>query len=117
MSLLDTQPATADPDRASSARRQTLAVLTVVGASVMDLLDGTIVSIAGPALRRDIGASASALQWIMAGYTLAFAAMLITGARLGDVFGRKRMFLIGIAGFVASSVLCSAALSPQMLIA
>lgn len=117
MSLLDTQPATAAPAQASSARRQTLAVLTVVGASVMDLLDGTIVSIAGPALRRDIGASASALQWILAGYTLAFAAALITGARLGDVFGRKRMFLTGIAGFVASSVLCSAAVNPQMLIA
>ena len=92
-------------------------MLTVVGASMMDLLDSTIVNIAGPALRHDIGASTSALQWIVAGYTLAFASMLITGARLGDVLGRKRMFLTGMAGFVASSVLCSAAINAQMLIA
>jgi EmrB/QacA subfamily drug resistance transporter len=123
MSLLDTTtagPSTAAGSPAAAqvpSRRQLLAVLTVVGASVMDLLDGTIVNIAGPALRRDIGASASALQWIVAGYTLAFAATLITGARLGDVYGRKRMFLTGVAGFVASSALCSAAVNPQMLIA
>jgi EmrB/QacA subfamily drug resistance transporter len=114
MSLLDTKPAAA---AVFSGRRRTFALLTVVGASVMDMLDGTIVSIAGPALRHDIGASASALQWIMAGYTLAFAAGLITGGRLGDVLGRKRLFLIGVAGFVASSAVCSAAVNPQMLIA
>jgi EmrB/QacA subfamily drug resistance transporter len=94
-----------------------LGLLTVIGASVMDLLDGTIVNVAGPSLRSDIGASASALQWIVAGYTLAFASMLITGARLGDVLGRKRVFLAGIAGFVVSSVACSLAVNAPMLIA
>ncbi len=131
MSVLDTRttatapapsPAVpASPAAAAAAakaeRWQLLAMFTIVGASVMDLLDSTIVNVAGPALRRDIGASASALQWIVAGYTLAFACMLITGARLGDVLGRKRMFLAGVAGFIASSVLCSAAVSAQMLIA
>lgn len=95
---------------------QTLALLTIVGSSVMDLLDSTIVNIAGPALRQDIGASTTSLQWIIAGYTLAFASMLITGARLGDVFGRKRMFLAGVAGFVTSSLLCSVAANTQILI-
>src|SRR5271156_2896189 len=112
MSLLDTKPA-GTATAAYSGRRRTFALLAVVGASAMDMLDGTIVSIAGPALRHDIGASASALQWIMAGYTLAFAAVLISGGRLGDVLGRKRVFLIGMAGFVASSALCSAAVDPQ----
>ncbi len=107
----------AAPASAQGERRLLLAMFTIVGASVMDLLDSTIVNVAGPALRRDIGASSSALQWIVAGYTLAFACMLITGARLGDVLGRKRMFLIGVAGFVTSSVLCSAAVNAQMLIA
>lgn len=119
MSVQDT-PATLKrpaPAPRRDDRWRLLAMLTVVGASVMDLLDSTIVNIAGPALRRDVGASTSALQWIIAGYTLAFASMLITGARLGDVLGRKRMFLTGVAGFVASSVLCSAAVNPQMLIA
>jgi EmrB/QacA subfamily drug resistance transporter len=115
VALLDTR--TKPAHDADAGKRRTLALLTVVGASVMDLLDSTIVNVAGPSLRSDIGASASALQWIVAGYTLAFASMLITGARLGDVFGRKRVFLIGIAGFVASSVLCSAAVNGQMLIA
>jgi EmrB/QacA subfamily drug resistance transporter len=107
----------AAPAAARGERQRLLAMFTIVGASVMDLLDSTIVNVAGPALRRDIGASASALQWIVAGYTLAFACMLITGARLGDVLGRKRMFLTGVAGFVTSSVLCSAAVNAQMLIA
>ena len=120
MSVLDTRTTLASAPGPAAGRRErwrVLALLTVVGASVMDLLDSTIVNIAGPALRHDIGASTSALQWIVAGYTLAFASMLITGARLGDVLGRKRMFLTGVAGFVASSVLCSAAVSAQMLIA
>ena len=119
MSVLDTRSKPQRPASAAAAapvpgtgrrdRLRLLAMLTVVGASVMDLLDSTIVNIAGPALRHDIGASTSALQWIVAGYTLAFASMLITGARLGDVLGRKRMFITGVAGFVASSALCSAA--------
>lgn len=109
-------PSAPDGDANRNDRMRMLALLTIVGSSVMDLLDSTIVNIAGPALRQDIGASSTSLQWIIAGYTLAFASMLITGARLGDVLGRKRMFLTGVAGFVASSVLCSAAMNAQLLI-
>jgi EmrB/QacA subfamily drug resistance transporter len=93
-----------------------LALFAIIGADIMDLLDTTIMNIASPVLRTDLGASTSALQWIVAGYTLAFAVMLTTGGRLGDVFGRKRMFLVGISGFLVGSVLCSLAQSSGELI-
>ncbi|MER5929554.1 MFS transporter [Streptomyces sp. NPDC002054] len=86
-------------------------------AAFMDLVDVTIVNIAIPAMRSDLGASTSAIQWITAGYALAFAAGLITGGRLGDIYGRKRLFLIGIAGFTAASLLCGIAANPGMLVA
>ena len=78
-------------------------------ANVMDAMDATIANIAGPSVRQDLGGSASALQWIAAGYTLAFAVLLIAGARLGDIFGRRRVFLIGSAGFTLFSAACAAA--------
>ena len=93
-----------------------LALVAIIGADIMDLLDTTIMNIASPVLRTDLGASTSALQWIVAGYTLAFAVMLTTGGRLGDVFGRKRMFLVGISGFLVGSVLCSLAQTSGELI-
>ncbi|GLV83875.1 MFS transporter [Streptomyces lavendulae subsp. lavendulae] len=83
----------------------------------MDLVDVTIVNIAIPSMRQDFGASTSAIQWITAGYALAFAAGLITGGRLGDIYGRKRLFLIGVAGFTAASLLCGIAADPSMLVA
>jgi EmrB/QacA subfamily drug resistance transporter len=89
----------------------------VISANIMDLMDATIVNVAGPSIRRALGGSASSLQWLPAGYTLAFAVLLITGARLGDMFGRRRLFLIGSAGFTLMSAACSAAPSMAALIA
>ncbi|MGX2995257.1 MFS transporter [Streptomyces sp. JNUCC 64] len=86
-------------------------------AAFMDLVDVTIVNIAIPAIQRDEGATLSHIQWITAGYALAFAAGLITGGRLGDIHGRKRVFLIGMAGFTAASALCGLAANPDMLVA
>ena len=88
----------------------------VIAANIMDLMDATIVNVAGPSLRHALGGSASTLQWLPAGYTLAFAVFLITGARLGDMFGRRRLFLIGSAGFTVMSAACSAAPSMAVLI-
>ncbi|WTL50831.1 MFS transporter [Streptomyces sp. NBC_01497] len=85
-------------------------------AAFMDLVDATIVNVAIPSIERDTGASFGAVQWITAGYALAFAAALITGGRLGDIFGRKRLFLIGISGFTAASALCGLAVNPEMLV-
>ena len=88
----------------------------VIAANIMDLMDATIVNIAGPSIRSALGGSASTLQWLPAGYTLAFAVFLITGARLGDMFGRRRLFLIGSAGFTVMSAACAAAPSMEVLI-
>lgn len=89
----------------------------VIAANIMDLMDATIVNVAGPSIRAALGGSASTLQWLPAGYTLAFAVFLITGARLGDMFGRRRLFLIGSAGFTLMSAACAAAPSMSVLIA
>ena len=89
----------------------------ILAVEVMDLLDGTIVNVALPAIRTSLDASASQLQWIAGGYALTFAIGLVTGARLGDVIGRRRIFLLGVAGFTASSALCTLAWSPASLIA
>jgi len=89
----------------------------VIAANIMDLLDATIVNVAGPSIRTALGGSPSTLQWLPAGYTLAFAVFLITGARLGDMFGRRRLFLIGSAGFTLMSAACAAAPSMEVLIA
>ena len=89
----------------------------VLAANIMDLMDATIVNVAGPSIRPALGGSASTLQWLSAGYTLAFAVFLITGARLGDMFGRRRLFLVGSAGFTVMSAACAAAPSPSVLIA
>ncbi|MFF5446854.1 MFS transporter [Streptomyces sp. NPDC012888] len=109
------------PDAAARAatadRRRWLALAVVMTAAFMDLVDVTIVNIAIPSMKADLGASTSAIQWITAGYALAFAAGLITGGRLGDIYGRKRLFLLGITGFTVASLLCGIAAGPGMLVA
>ncbi|MFF8691629.1 MFS transporter [Streptomyces sp. NPDC015144] len=105
----------ASPD--PSDRRRWFALAIVMTAAFMDLVDVTIVNIAIPSIREDTGASFTSIQWITAGYALAFAAGLITGGRLGDIYGRKRLFLIGIGGFTLASALCGFAVNPEMLVA
>ncbi|MCX4782714.1 MFS transporter [Streptomyces sp. NBC_01264] len=83
----------------------------------MDLLDNTIINVALPSIHQDLGGTYAAVQWIAAGYTLAFALALITGSRLGDVFGRRRLFLTGAAGFTIASALCGISQEPWQLIA
>jgi EmrB/QacA subfamily drug resistance transporter len=112
--IAPTQPAAA-ADQPNRLRWAVLAIVLV--AEVMDLIDGTIVNIAAPAIRHDLGGSSATLQWLGAAYVLAFAVLLITGARLGDLFGRRRLFMIGMAGFTVASALCALATSPVMLIA
>ncbi|MGN5633776.1 MFS transporter [Streptomyces sp. AC154] len=110
-----TAAAAVPPD--ASDRRRWFALAIVMTAAFMDLVDVTIVNIAIPSIQRDTGATFSSIQWITAGYALAFAAGLITGGRLGDIYGRKRLFLIGIGGFTVASALCGFAAGPEMLVA
>jgi EmrB/QacA subfamily drug resistance transporter len=93
-----------------------LGYTAVLAASVMDLLDSTVANVAAPSIRAGLGGSYADLQWIAAGYTLAMAVALLTGGRLGDIFGRKRVLLAGVAGFTLSSMLCAAAQGPSTLI-
>ncbi|MFJ5777882.1 MFS transporter [Streptomyces sp. NPDC093094] len=103
--------------QAPADRRRWFALAIVMTAAFMDLVDVTIVNIAIPSIQQDTGATFSHIQWITAGYALAFAAGLITGGRLGDIHGRKRLFLIGIGGFTLASALCGFATNPDMLVA
>ena len=105
-----TQPAAGNPLR-------WFVFAVVIAANIMDLMDATIVNVAGPSIRVALGGSASTLQWLPAGYTLAFAVFLITGARLGDMFGRRRLFLVGSAGFTVMAAACAVAPSMEVLIA
>ncbi|MEU0697334.1 MFS transporter [Streptomyces niveus] len=112
----DTIPDPVTPS-APGDRRRWLALAVVMTAAFMDLVDVTIVNIAIPSIERDLSATFGAIQWITAGYALAFAAGLITGGRLGDIYGRKRLFLLGITGFTLASALCGFAVNPEMLVA
>jgi EmrB/QacA subfamily drug resistance transporter len=80
------------------------------------MLDSTVVALALPSIRHDVGASASGLQWVMNGYLLAITALVVTAGRLGDMFGRKRLFLAGMCVFALGSVLSGAADDELVLI-
>ena len=97
--------------------RRWLALVVVLVAGFMDLLDATIVNVAVPSIQTDLGAEYAQLEWIVASYVLAFAAVLITGGRLGDIYGRKRLFIVGMGGFTLASAWCGLATGPDMLIA
>lgn len=86
-----------------------LALIALSLAQLMDVLDNTIVNIALPSAQHDLGFSVDNRQWIVTGYALALGSLLLLGGRLADLFGRKRMFLIGVAGFVVASAVGGAA--------
>ncbi|WP_241524834.1 MFS transporter [Streptomyces barkulensis] len=92
------------------------ALLVLLVSAFMDLLDGTIANVAAPSMQRELGAGYSAIQWILVGYQLAFALLLILGGRLGDIFGRKKVFLIGVAGFTLTSLTAGLAQEPWQLV-
>ncbi|MDT2006331.1 MFS transporter [Rhodococcus opacus] len=93
-------------------------VLVVLGvAQLMVTLDATVVNIALPAAQQDLGFSDGDRQWVITGYALAFGSLLLLGGRLGDLFGRRNTFAIGLIGFAAASVVGGAASSFEILVA
>jgi EmrB/QacA subfamily drug resistance transporter len=97
--------------------RRWLALALLGTAFFMVILDGTIVYVALPSIDEALGFSAGGLQWVMSAYLLAFAGLLLLGGRSADLLGRRRMFMVGVALFAGSSLLCGLAWSAQVLVA
>ncbi|MEV8637051.1 MFS transporter [Streptosporangium sp. NPDC051023] len=108
-------PPPSHPDTAKQGHPW-LTLLSVSLGVIMVMLDGTVVSIANPVIAQDLKASLSDLQWVTSGYLLALAVFLITAGKLGDLFGHKRIFLIGVAGFALSSLAIGLSSSVGVLI-
>jgi EmrB/QacA subfamily drug resistance transporter len=89
---------------------------TILGSS-MAFIDGTAVNVALPALQADLGATVAEVQWVVEAYTLFLSALLLVGGALGDRFGRRRVFLLGVAGFALASVGCGVATTAGQLVA
>lgn len=111
--LLKTVP---PAERRRHSLRERLLMPVLFAPVFMVILDVFIVNVAAPSLREDLHATASEVQWVVAAYLLTYGISLITAGRLGDIFGRRRMFKIGVAGFTIASVLCAAAPSASALI-
>jgi EmrB/QacA subfamily drug resistance transporter len=97
------------------ARPAAILAVLLVG-QFMAILDVSIVNVAAPTIRRDLGASGAGLQLVIAGYTISYAVLLITGARLGDRFGHGRAFRLGLAAFTLTSLACGLAPNTAMLV-
>jgi EmrB/QacA subfamily drug resistance transporter len=104
------------PAATLNPRRRFLALLAVLGSMLMEVLDGSILNVAIPTIQEDLDAGAASMQWSVAGYLLPFALGMITGGRLGDLFGRRRILLAGTLLFVATSVVCGLAVTPGVLV-
>ncbi|MFF4364525.1 MFS transporter [Streptomyces sp. NPDC001594] len=114
--MTSTTAVTAGAGTLSPSRRW--AVLAVIlAAEILDLIDATITNLAAPTITADLHAGPSFVQWLGASYALALGVLLVVGGRLGDKYGRRRVFLTGLAGFTAASVACGLATGPAILIA
>src|SRR6202020_3570171 len=97
-------------------RSPVVALAVLCSATLMIILDGTIVTVALPAIQRDLGFSPAGLTWVMNAYLIAFGGLLLLAGRLGDLLGRTRMLLAGPALFTAAALACGLAGAPALLI-
>ena len=100
-----------------TAAQKRATLLAAIMGSFVALLDSTVVNVALPAIRSDLGGGLAGQQWVVNAYMLMLGSLILIGGSLGDVFGEKRVFAIGVGGFGAASVLCAAAPSIQLLVA
>jgi MFS family permease len=109
-----------EPPAASGARdvadSRLWALLTVAGVVFLNVIDVTILNVAIPTIQRELGAGEAAIQWLIAGYASVFGILMMTGGRLGDIYGYRRVLAIGLIGFVLSSLACGLATDPLALI-
>ena len=106
----------ADAEEIPDPKRWAALAVLLTGA-FLPAFDFFVVNVALPAMHAELGARPADLELVVAGYGLAFAVLLVTGGRLGDLYGRKRLFILGMIGFTLASALCGLATSPGMLIA
>ena len=104
------------PVEARSSRRRWWALVVVCLGMFMNSLDASIVNVALPAIQRDLHFSQSSLIWVVDAFLITFASFLLMAGRLGDLIGRKLVFLVGIASFTTASIVCGVAVSPAMLV-
>ena len=97
--------------------RRTWTLIAVSLATFMTYLDNNIVNVAIPAIQRDLHLSTAGLEWVVSGYILVFASLLLAGGRLGDLFGRRRLFLLGLAVFTGASLVAGLAGNVDVLVA
>src|SRR5256885_8407247 len=97
-----------------SARSRWTLAATILGSS-LTFIDATVVNVALPALQADLHATITDVQWVIEAYALFLGALILVGGSLGDQFGRKRVFLLGVVLFTAASTACGFATSPAML--
>ena len=107
---------TASPPSAARDRERWLALVVLCVGMLMIILDTTIVNVALPSIQDDLGFAHSSLAWVVNAYLIAFGGLLLLAGRLGDLVGRRRMFLAGLTVFTAASLLCGAAQTQEMLI-
>src|SRR5918994_2755887 len=100
----------------SPDRSRWLALAVLSAGTLMIILDQTVVTVALPSIQRELGFSPANLAWVINAYLIAFGGLLLLAGRLGDLIGRKRVFIGGLAVFTAASLLCGLATSPGMLI-
>src|ERR671916_1527179 len=101
----------------NDANRKWWTLAAMCFALFMIMLDNTVVNVALPSIQEDLGASIAGLEWTVNAYTLSFAVLLVTGGRLGDIFGRRRMFLFGVVVFAISSATIGLAPTQGWLVA
>src|SRR6266480_1420101 len=94
-----------------------LALVALCAGMLMIVLDATIVNVALPSIRNDLGFTQSSLAWVVNAYLIAFGGVLLLAGRLGDLIGRRRVFIAGLAIFTAASLLCGLSIGPEMLVA
>ncbi|MFJ5261763.1 MFS transporter [Streptomyces sp. NPDC088387] len=117
MSSRTESPASAPAPSAQRTYSRWAALVVLCAGTLMTILDGSIVTVAMPAIQSDLGFSAPGLAWVVNAYLIPFGGLLLLAGRLGDLVGRKRMFTTGLVVFTVASVLCGVATSQGMLIA
>ena len=113
---IESQPVSYTKAQVGDPRRW-LALPVLLTGAFLPILDFNVVNLALPAIRQNLGTTSSEVQFVISAYAATYAVFLITGGRLGDLFGRRRLFLLGVAGFTIASLLCGVSPSPALLVA